>query len=375
MKSAPNSLILLMMVLLTGSLVSCKKEKEKLAIPSSYDGSSFSTNAAEELDLRSRLAALTTLMKTGRNAGITVANADLIALFEAGTPSLKSEASAYYQNLVPVYLSELAAASAGTYDPLLPVSGEGGTYGGTSKYLFNEHGLEMEQMVEKGLFSAAFYNRAKKLLTEGTPDLVKLDKALALYGAHPDFANSNDAGKHANPDGLAAGYAARRDDNTGNGLYLTIKKNFITAQAAIKAGSEFNELREQAIRELLENWERAVMATTINYCYEAIEGLAVTSPDDASRAGALHEISEAAAFVNGFRGIGGKLATDNQLDAILAALRAPVTGDSELARFVLNPVAGVSELQSVIQQIGSVYGFSESQIESFERNFVAEQGR
>lgn len=375
MKTISLSYFMLCAVFLSSVFSSCKKEKEKLAIPSAYDGSSFETNAAAELSLRNKLSDLTTLMKTGRNPGTSVSYTDLLNEFEAGSPSLKEEASAYYQSIVPVYLSELSAASGGTYDPMLPVSGEGGTYGGSSKYLFNEHGSEMEQMVEKGLFAAAMYNRARKLLGSGEVDLVKLDQALALYGAHPDFANSNDATKHSHPDVLAAGYAARRDDNTGTGLYLTIKKNFLTAQAAIKAGDDFKTERDQAIRELLENWERAVMATAINYCFEAIEGLAVTSPDSASRAGAMHEISEAAAFVNGFRGIGNKLASDNQLDAMLAALRAPVSGNPEIAFFVNNPVAAVSELQSVIRQIGNVYGFSETQIESFERNFVAEQGR
>lgn len=375
MKTISLSYFMLCAVVLSAVLSSCKKEKEKLAVPSAYDGTSFAINAAEELALRSKTAELTTLMKSGRTPGVSVNYNDLMNLFEEGSPSLKSEASAYYQILVPLYLRELSAASGGTYDPMLPVSGEGGTYGGSSSYLFDENGLEMEQMVEKGLFSAVMFHRAEKLLTESEPDLKRLDQALALFGAHPNFANSNDATKHSHPDALAAGYAARRDDNTGTGLYLTIKKNFLTAQAAIKAGDDYRNERDQAIRELLENWEKAVMATAINYCYDAIEKISVTNPDAGSRASALHSLGEAAAFVNGFRTLRGKIATDNQIDAILAGLRTPANGTSTIAQFVINPVSGVSELQSVISQIASVYGFTDSQLQSFERNFVQEQGR
>ena len=353
----------------------CNKEKDGLAIPASYDGSNFTINAAEELAFRAQLVALTNLMKTGRTTGTSVSESSLNTAFNAGSPSLSSVSTSFFQTQVPLYFTELAAASGGTYNPMLQVAGQGGTFGGSSKYLFTEQGTEMEQLVEKGLFGAAQFNRAKSILMSSSVSLADIDKAVALFGAHPDFPNSNDATKHTNPDVHTASYAARRDDNSGTGVYLCMKKNFIKAQAAIKAGSDYNKERDQAIAALLSDWEKALAATVVNYSFDAISKLSATNPDDASRASALHGLSESSAFLIGFRTQAGRISTDGQLDAILAVLRNPAFGNGSQHEFVKFPVAAVEDIQSLINQVKAVYGFTDAEIESFRKNWVAEQGR
>src|SRR5690606_6675852 len=175
----------------------CKKEKKDLVIPDNYDGAAYTANITQEYEIRAQLKALADEMKKGRTNGVTVDAATLATLYNAGTQSLSSITVSQYKNRVTGFFTELAAASGGTYDATQPVSGQGGTYGG---YLFEENGAELEQLVEKGLFGAALYYYTTTQILNGETDLVKLDKALALYGANPDFANSNDASKHTNPD-------------------------------------------------------------------------------------------------------------------------------------------------------------------------------
>lgn len=362
-------------LIIATSFVACKKDKKDLQIPDTYDGSTFETNTTQEYEIRAQLKTLTDEMKKGRVNGVTVDASTLNSLYNAGTKSLSSITISQYNAQIPTLLNELAAASGGTFDATLPVSGQGGTYGGSSKYLFDENGVELEQLVEKGLFGAALYNYAATQILTGDVDQAKLDKALALFGANPTFPNSNDASKHQKPDVYGAVYAARRDDNSGNGVYLSIKKNFIKAQAAIKAGSDYNEERDEAINEILLNWEKALAATVINYSFDGINKLSSTTPDDASRAGALHSLSEAVGFAGGLKFVARKKIKDATIDSVLAKLKYPYGGPGTMHEFVKNPVQTVANLQEIVNLLKQEYGFSDAEVESYKKNWVSEQQR
>ena len=357
------------------TFVACKKDKEDLQIPDSYNGSTFEANTTQEYEIRSQLKTLTDEMKKGRVNGVTVDASTLNDLYSAGTKSLSSITISQYNAQIPALFNELAAASGGTYDATLPVSGQGGTYGGSSKYLFDENGVELEQLVEKGLFGAALYNYTASQILTGDVDQAKLDKALALFGANPSFANSSDGSKHQNPDVFGAVYAARRDDNSGNGIYLTVKKNFIKAQAAIKAGSDYNEERDEAVAEILLNWEKALAATVINYSFDGISRLSSTTPDDAYRAGALHSLGEGVGFAGGLKFIARKKIKDSTIDAVLTKLKYPYGGPGTMHEFVKNPAQTVADLQEIVNLLKQEYGFSDVEVESFKKNWVAEQQR
>jgi hypothetical protein len=362
-------------LLIATTFVACKKDKEDLQIPDNYDGSTFDANTVQEYEIRAQLKTLTDEMKKGRVNGVTVDASTLNNLYNAGTKSLSSITVSQYSAQIQALLNELATASGGTYDATLPVSGQGGTYGGSTKYLFDENGVELEQLVEKGLFGAALYNYAASQILTGDVDQAKLDKALALFGANPTFANSNDGSKHQKPDVFGAVYAARRDDNSGNGIYLSAKKNFIKAQAAIKAGSDYNEERDEAINEILLNWEKGLAATIIHYSFDGINKLSTTSPDDASRAGALHSLGENVGFAAGLKFVVRKKIKDTTIDAVLTKLKYPYGGPGIMHEFVKNPTQATTELQEVINLLKSEYGFSDAEIEGFKNNWISVQQR
>lgn len=368
---------ILLLIIAAISLVACKEETPtpSLNIPSSYNGSSFSADAADQLALRSNLNALVNEAKRGRDAANTVQFSELSNLYTAGNPSVASNTNSYFQGRLegPAgWLAELAKASGNTYTPGTP-TGEGGAFGG---YLFDENGLEIEQLVEKGLFGAMNFYQAQQLLR--TPNMANLHKALALYGAHPSFPNTPTAANAEFPDAHMANYAARRSDNTDpNSLYARIKTAFITAQAAIEQGAEFNAERDAAIANIRLNWEKVNAATIINYCHSVISTMSGTAPTDAQKASALHAYGECVGFRHGWRNLpaDSKRITDAQIDEVLGLLRAESGQTPSSYLFITEPVANLPRLQQVITRLQQIYGFSNAEVESFRNNWVNIQNR
>lgn len=358
------------------SLTGCDDdEKKALVIPAEYDGTAYEGNAAAEITLGQMLTTLSTEAKKGRTGG-EVSQDALQTLYTTGSPSLKSITSTYYSGKLEGtsgFMAELAKASGGnTYTPG-QASESGGTYGG---YLFDENGLELEQLIEKGLFGAALYNHAVTLLsgelTPATPDRV-----IAIFGAHPSFPSSNDASKHEHPDKFIASYTARRDKNDGKGFYSQIKNNLIKLQAAIKAGDDYRKEQQDAIEAIKENWEKANAATIINYLHSVISTLSNTTVTDQQKAGALHSYSECVGFLHGWRNLpqAHKIITDAEIDELLTLLNAPADGVATSYKFATNPEQELLKLLEVIDELQDIYDFTDQEIEEFRKNWVAEQGR
>ncbi len=347
-----------------------------LQIPTSYDGANFASSTTVQRAVLTQLSALTVEMQKGRR-GEKVTKETLENLFKAGSPSVEAVTTPYYASLINgtgAWLDELAKASGGTvYTPGTPL-GEGGTLGG---YLFDENGLELEQMVEKGLFGAALYNHATTLFSTGmTPQ--EVDQVLAVFGATPAFSNSSSNNVAADVrDRFMANYAARRDKNDGNGLYSQIKAAFLKLQAAAKAGQEYQTEKSEAIDDVKLIWEKANAATIINYCHTTISKLSATNPSSEDIGAGLHAYGEAVGFIHGWRTIPqqDKRITDAQIDAILVLLNAPHNGTATSYKFVTDPVNELPKLTQVIDQLKSIYQFSDQEIEDFKKNWVSEQGR
>ncbi|MEZ4686278.1 MAG: hypothetical protein R3B47_09485 [Bacteroidia bacterium] len=173
-------LILFTLSLLLG-LSACNNEPSPLVIPSAYDAAGFDAASQTEQDIRTRLSGLVGTMQAGRTQGTTVAVSNLEADFTTGTPSLKNLATAYYRGRIndnDGWLSNLARASGGSYSPG-QTAGEGGVFSG---YLFDENGIELEQLVEKGLYTAALYNHALSLMNGNMTD-GSTDQLIAIWGA------------------------------------------------------------------------------------------------------------------------------------------------------------------------------------------------
>lgn len=353
-------------------IMSACKDKKPLDIPEQYISADFDANVVAENNLRAQFDQLVSIAKAGRTTGVFVNRA---VLAQAFSTDLNYATTTYYTgrlNLASGWFDQLSTASGLTWSPD-EVGSLGGTYGG---YLFDGYGLELEQLVDKGMYGATLYHYATQLMSgEITPATV--DRLVRIYGAHPDFPNTPTILKATNADKFMAGYAARRDKNDGNGLYTQMKTAFITLKAAVEAGDKYNEERDQALEDIQLTWEKINAATVINYCHSVISTMSATSPTDDDKAKALHAYSECVGFIHGWRTIPQdyKRITDAQIDLVLTLLEAPANGTPKSYLFVTDPVNKLPQLQQVIDDLKGVYGFTDAEIEDFKKNWVTEQGR
>lgn len=344
--------------------------KPALQIPTTYDSTTYSANTTAEYAMRSAVTSMSTLLKTARTAGTKLDAATLKQNFNTTLQPLTTQSGA---ERVGMLLEEIAKASGNTYDPRKTPAenGEGGLFGG---YVFDENGLDVQEAVEKLLFGSTLYYHALQL-SEGTVKQENLDRIIASFGAHPKFSNTNAA--TVNPDVLCAGYAARRDKNDGNGYYTQFKKNIIKAQAALKAGSSYNQELNEALIAARQNWEKSQIATAINYLYATLTGFSATNPDDKALASALHSYGEATNFLWGFRAVpqSGRIITDAQIADILATVYYPVDGVPAPHKFINDAFNSVPALEAAVKKLQAVYGFTDAEVADFKKNWVTEQGR
>ncbi|MFN0177133.1 MAG: DUF4856 domain-containing protein [Saprospiraceae bacterium] len=371
--SFKKSLPILSLVLF---LVACsEKDKAPLDIPNAYDGSSFSANVTTEDAIRSQLEALVAEAKKGRTAGVVLDYSTLSQLFNAYSPSLKTVSTSYYADRLDGagnWLDEMAKASGTAYTPGIP-TGQGGVLNG---YLFDENGLEYEQLLEKGLFGAALYNHAVSLM-KGSMTPATADQLVRIFGAHPDFPNTPTSANAANPDKFMANYAARRDNNDGTGLYFQMKNAFIKLQTALNAGDGYNQERDEALLALRQTWEKVNAGTMINYCHSVISTLSATNPTDAQKGSALHAYGECVGFIHGWRTIPQdyKIITDAEIDELLVLFNAPSGSVPTSYKFAIDPLNELPKLTQVISKLKAKYSFSDQEVEDFRNNWVAVQGR
>lgn len=340
-----------------------------LQLPSAYDSSAYATNAAPALAARTSFEAFVKVVNAGRTTAI-----DAGALATTW-PAVKSASDAYYGGLIDGWLPEAVKASAGDSFDFLNPSGEGGRAGG---YLFDENGIEIEQLVDKGLFSAMHYRAAAAILRSENPTLAGVDQAVAYFGASPAFANSPTVAKvGSNADKFSANYAARRDPNDGTGVYTRIRAAFIKAQAALKGGDAFKADYRAAVDTILINWERALAATVVNYYNSSKGKFTMTNPTPADMASGLHALSECIGFIHGMKGIPQthRKVTDAQIDQLLTLMKAPAGGTPSVLDFVKTPATAVPSLEQALAYVQTTWGFTAAEMESFKSNWVSVQNR
>jgi len=357
-------------------LLSCEKKDslQPLVIPTSYEDFDFAENSKNERSVISQIGGLVAEIEKCQKVGVTTTFPVLISLYSAGSPTLTSIGTPYFDNKIKSvggWLDTAAIASGKTYNPL-DSNGMGGVYGA---YLFDKNGLDLAELVEKTMFGSVLYKHSTDLLM-GTITSKTADQLVAICGAHPSFPNTTTS-KAINPDAFLAKYAARRDKNDGTGLYSLLKFNFIKLKTAIAKGEKYNKEKEEAAAAIKINLEKVMAGSVINYCKTVQSRLSKTTLTDVDKASALHSLTEAIGFALGLKGIAQdrKKITDVEIDEVLSYFNYSETSKPTTFRFVLNPQAELPQLDLAISKLKFIYGFTDAEINDFSKNWIVEQGR
>jgi hypothetical protein len=370
----------LLLSILTIISISCKKEeKDLLIIPTvyEYDSINYATNVQTELNIRLQLAALTTYMKKGDNVANKLVIDSLNKYFSnLGNPTLKSITPTYYSNLIEnTWFASMVTASQNAFDIAdASTSTTGGVY---VNRLLDSKGAELLQIIEKGMYFATLYNHFITL-TQGTITETSVDRMICIFGAHPSFPNTNTLANTSYPDAYIALYTARRDRLANNsGLYRDIKRQFIKLKAAVKAGSKYDQEKNEAISALKLLMEKAIFATVINYINGAKTDLDIASPTANDKVSALHELSECVGFVHGFKALAqsNRKITDTQINQILAYLKNPIGGSNTMYLFGTSPSTSIADLDALKTYIKNIYNFSDTEMNEFNYNWISTEGR
>lgn len=281
----------------------CEKDDDpinELEVPSTYvferNGSS-SVSYTGQTNRMDMLAQLTNLMKTANTLGNAPLDAQqLLNMFRnENNPFPQSYEQKLSDKCFPndvamfeAWLTELAensavqqAASEGNAGVLVEGSSDP-----TTGYIVNENGIEIIQLVEKGLMGAVFYYQAMELYlstdrmgTTGNDELVEgenytnmehwFDEAFGYFGATVDYPASPADDR----------YWARYANSRSNGLYPGINEEislaFRTARAAITAKDY--DVRDEAIRDIQEKWAIVSASTAIDYLLRSLSTTGVAT--------------------------------------------------------------------------------------------------
>lgn len=266
---------------------------------------------AERLDM---LALMSSYMKSSNTIGATALDAQLLKEMFANennpfdgrifTKDLKSKC---FQNDVPVFeamMDDLAQASQATGTASSGTAGVlvDGSSDPNSGYRVNANGVELREVIEKGLMGAVFFYQAMEVYLSGdrmgsvgnenleegknyTPMEHYFDEAFGYFGIPMDFPNMvtiDDArfwGKYCNS----------RDNGLYEGINDEIATAFRTARAAIVAKNY--EMRDEAIQTIQQKWAIIIASTAVDYLRV---GLRTSGEPNYKR---HHALSEAIGFL------------------------------------------------------------------------------
>lgn len=374
-----NKITLSIALLVSILVISCKKDDETktpLVVPTTYDTTGFSANVETERNLRTQLSNFAAYIRKGDNVANKLASDSLNYYFTIGTPSLESTTVSYYTNLIEnTWFANIVTASQNSFDiTTTPENTVGGVY---INRLLDSKGKEMLQETEKGMFAATLYNHLVAL-SQGTVTAATVDRMLYIYGAHGSFPNTNTAANTTTPDTYIALYTARRDRSANaTGLYRQIKAEFIKLKAAVNAGSDYNQEKNEAISSIKLLVEKALLATVVNYMNSAKTKINKDMPTDAEKIGAIHDLSECVGFVHGFKGIAqsNRKITDAQINQLLTYLNAPAGGSSTMYLFATEPATTIDGLDDARDYVQEIYGFTDAEMTDFNANWISAEGR
>jgi len=336
--------------------------------PDAWAAPDWDANTTEALALRASLDALVGTMRMAEEGMATVDDvAQLEALFEAGSPSLASITTPRYAPIVQASFVEFVDVAAAGAQDLVDDDGQwmpgaaGGIYGVDFRGI-NEGGLEVRQLVDKGLFSGGALYRHATTLTTAEIDEATIDALAALWGANGAL---DAAGELTD----AADYAFEM------GYHADIADALVAAKAYAGDAACAAE-RDDAIRTFFRTWELAMFARFVFYANESAAQVELGTTDD-DFAGALHELGEGLGLALGFYGVEhpdagplageGRVVTDAQLDAIAEAMGVDTAalGMSSTGEFVGNYLDFVDAVVVAEGVVADAFALADADLDAF----------
>jgi len=312
---------------------SCKKpDINDYEIPTTYNFANV--NYSGQTARLSMLTELSTLVKSANTPNAAALDATVLKnmyrnenapFAEAGLNTsgkqLRDKTAPAVQDAMEDLLDAVATASAST-SVTTPSNGTAGVVSnnaGDKTYLLNANGVELAQIIEKGIMGACFYYQAtavylgegkmnvdNETVTEGEGTAMEhhWDEAFGYFGVPIDFpVNTNGLlywGKYSN---------ARNTLLATNGDLMNA---FLKGRAAIS--NKDIDTRDLAIADVRRVWELVCVSTAISYLNVAKANVGVD-------AGVYHHAaSEAYAFVWSLKFGGAPRVTSAQVDALLVLL-------------------------------------------------------
>jgi len=340
-----------------------------VAVPTGWSAPAWDDNAAEALAVRAQLDVLVSeTMRAAEEGTATVDDiADLQEPFEGGVPSLATLTTTAYRPIVDDAFQEFVELVAAGQQDLIDDEGtwspgeHGGIFGEGMRGL-NEGGLEVRQIVDKGLFGGgALYNYALTL-TAGDIEPGTVDALAAAWGAN---ASLDPAGELTD----SANYSQQM------GFHAEIGGALIAAKA-YAADPMCDEQRDQALRDFFGAWELSMLARLVYYTNEALAATTLAT-SDTEIADALHELGEGLGLGLGFYGVpapasgpmssGARVITDADIEAIAAALGVDIADlgastTGTLIESVPNFEAARDDVEAAVQD---AFGLEPADIQEF----------
>jgi hypothetical protein len=345
---------------------SCKKEPDPepidddgIVVPTTYNFTNV--NYSGQTMRMSMLSEMSMLMKTANTSGVTVDATVLKNMFRnTGNPFADASLNTSGKKLINKcfyldttfylsYMDSLQSASSSS------VAGSNGVAGvvvsssdNTKKYLFNERGLEITQILEKGIMGGVFYYQAlgyyltddqigasvdnsTVVAGEGTAMEHHWDEAFGYLGVPIDFPTNMNGivywGKYSN--------TVNPILNTNQ----TLMNAFLLGRHSISNGDMGTKFSQRDI--IRTTWEKVCAGSVIHYYNEALANFT----DDALR---NHTLSEALAFLRCLKYSPVKIITNQQISDIEAMI------GSNFYNVTINGINNAKDALSNIYNLDSV---------------------
>lgn len=324
-----NKTSLVVACALAGLFIGCSNPSTGMCTvePGEWSAPEWEANTATALALRAQLNTLVsdTMRAAEQDPTLVDGVDDLTGPYTAGDPSIESVTTPYYAGVVADAFEEFVELTAAGPVDLVDDSGAwtpgeaGGIFTDDGQRGINEGGLEIRQIVDKGLFTGgALYNRAVTL-TAGDISPATIEAIAALWGANSTLDPTLEGDDRLTD---SANYSHSM------GFFAQMRAS-LTAAHAYAAEDACGAERDAAIVEFFRAWELSMIARFVHYANVAASEVPAAASDDEVGHG-LHELAEGVGLALGFRGVpnpasgplsgGARHLTDAQIDDMMSAL-------------------------------------------------------